>query len=134
MAARFGVGVVYDITPGDESKWIRLRDNGTGTTLAVEEITSDAIDGTREIEVSVDDFEATNTLLEMLGFTAKSYQETQRVRFTLDGAQLELDTWPRIPPYLKSKQLPRPTMNCVQCNTTHRRDEGFVAGREQLMP
>ncbi|MFF0493144.1 hypothetical protein ACFYTQ_29315 [Nocardia sp. NPDC004068] len=52
---------VYDITPGDESKWIRLRDNGTGIRLAVKEITSDAI----------------------------------------DGAQLELDTWPHIPPYLE---------------------------------
>ncbi|MFJ1460966.1 class IV adenylate cyclase [Nocardia sp. N2S4-5] len=98
---RFMRRYVYDITPGDESKWIRLRDNGTGTTLAVKEITSDAIDGTHEVEVGVDDFEATNTLLEMLGFTAKSYQETQRVSFTLDGAQLELDTWPRIPPYLE---------------------------------
>ncbi|WP_069166718.1 class IV adenylate cyclase [Nocardia altamirensis] len=92
---------VYDITPGDESKWIRLRDNGNGVTLAVKEITSDAIDGTHEVEVSVGDFADTNALLEMLGFAAKSYQETKRVSFTLDGAQLELDTWPQIPPYLE---------------------------------
>ena len=37
----------------------------------------------------------------MLGFKAKSYQETKRISFTLDGAQLEIDTWPRIPPYLE---------------------------------
>lgn len=92
---------VYDVTPGDESKWIRLRDNGDGTTLAVKHITSDAIDGTHEVEVGVDDFAATNALLETLGFTAKSYQETERISFVLDGAQLEIDTWPRIPPYLE---------------------------------
>ncbi|MBY8855821.1 CYTH domain-containing protein [Nocardia sp. CA2R105] len=101
LGQRFMRRYVYDITPGDESKWIRLRDNGNGITLAVKHITSDAIDGTHEIEVSVDDFAATNELLELLGFTAKSYQETKRISFTLDGAQLEIDTWPRIPPYLE---------------------------------
>jgi adenylate cyclase, class 2 len=101
LGERFMRRYVYDITPGDESKWIRLRDNGNGTTLAVKQITSDAIDGTHEVEVSVDDFAATNALLELLGFTAKSYQETKRVSFEFDGAQLELDTWPRIPPYLE---------------------------------
>lgn len=78
-----------------------MRDNGNGTTLAVKEITSDAIDGTHEVEVTVDAFAATNALLEMLGFTAKSYQENKRASFTLDGAQLEIDSWPRIPPYLE---------------------------------
>ncbi|MFG3618379.1 class IV adenylate cyclase [Nocardia sp. NPDC047654] len=101
LGERFMRRYVYDITPGDESKWIRLRDNGKGTTLAVKEITSDAIGGTHEVEVGVDDFSATNALLERLGYTAKSYQENKRVSFVLDGAQLEVDTWPRIPPYLE---------------------------------
>ncbi|MEV6257082.1 CYTH domain-containing protein [Nocardia sp. NPDC051911] len=101
LGERFMRRYVYDIAPGDDSKWIRLRDNGNGTTLAVKHITSDAIDGTHEVEVSVDDFAAANALLEMLGFTAKSYQETKRISFVLDGAQLEIDTWPRIPPYLE---------------------------------
>lgn len=92
---------VYDVVPGDRSKWVRLRDTGDDTTLTVKEITSDAIDGTREVEVSVDDFAATNALLAMLGFLPKSYQENKRDSFVLDGAQLEIDTWPRIPPYLE---------------------------------
>ncbi|MFF3569012.1 class IV adenylate cyclase [Nocardia jiangxiensis] len=101
LGQRFMRRYVYDITPGDESKWIRLRDNGNSTTLAVKHITSDAIDGTNEVEVSVDDFATTNELLELMGFKAKSYQETRRISFTLDGAQLEIDTWPHIPPYLE---------------------------------
>jgi adenylate cyclase class 2 len=92
---------VYDIAPGDQSKWIRLRDTGDEITLTVKQITSDAIDGTHEIEVGVDDFAATNALLEVLGFTAKSYQETKRTSFILDGAQVEIDTWPKIPPYVE---------------------------------
>lgn len=92
---------VYDISPGDRSKWIRLRDTGSETTLSVKQILSDAIDGTHEVEVQVDDFAATDALLGMLGFVAKSYQETKRTSFVLDGAQVEIDVWPRIPPYLE---------------------------------
>lgn len=101
LCERFMRRYVYDVTPGVDGKWIRLRDNGKRTTLALKEITSDAIDGTHEVEVSVDDFATTNALLEMMGFSAKSYQETKRTSYTLDGAELELDTWPRIPPYLE---------------------------------
>lgn len=101
LGERFMRRYVYDITPGDHSKWIRLRDTGDEITLTVKQITSDAIDGTHEIEVSVDDFAATNALLGVMGFTAKSYQETKRTSFIVDGAQVEIDTWPQIPPYLE---------------------------------
>ncbi|EID55473.1 class IV adenylate cyclase [Saccharomonospora xinjiangensis] len=101
LGERFMRRYVYDITPGDRSTWIRLRDTGDEITLTVKQITSDAIDGTHEIEVDVDDFAATNALLNVLGFTAKSYQETKRTSFILDGAQVEIDTWPQIPPYLE---------------------------------
>lgn len=92
---------VYDIVPGDLSKWIRLRDTGNETTLCVKQIESDAIDGTHEVETTVGDFAATNELLGLLGFTPKSYQENRRTSFILDGARLELDEWPLIPPYME---------------------------------
>ncbi len=92
---------VYDITPGDQSKWIRLRDTGRKTTLAVKAITHDGIDGTYEVEVTVDSLQATNELLGMIGFKPKGYQENRRTSFTLDGAELEIDEWPMIPPYLE---------------------------------
>lgn len=92
---------VYDIGPADPSRWVRLRDTGGETTLAVKEIASDDIDGTRETEIAVSDFDAANTLLGKLGYHAKAYQENRRRSFLLDGAQLEIDSWPRIPPYLE---------------------------------
>ena len=92
---------VYDIEPGDASRWVRLRDTGSRVTLAVKEIDSDAIDGTRETETEVGDFETANTLLGKLGYTPKAYQENRRHSFVLDGARLEIDTWPRIPAYLE---------------------------------
>lgn len=92
---------VYDIARGDESRWIRLRSIGSQATLTVKEIEHDGIDGTHEVEVGVDDFEATNDLLGRLGFTPKSYQESRRTSFELEGARLEIDEWPLIPPYLE---------------------------------
>ena len=92
---------VYDLTPAQDNKWIRLRDNGTETTLTVKEIKHDGIDGTHELEITVDDFNTTNTILEQLGFHAKAYQENRRRSFILGAARLEIDTWPRIPPYLE---------------------------------
>lgn len=92
---------VYDIEPGDASRWVRLRDTGSQVTLTVKEIDSDAIGGTRETETEVGDFETANALLGKLGYTPKAYQENRRRSFTLDGAQLEIDAWPRIPAYLE---------------------------------
>ena len=92
---------VYDIQAGDESRWIRLRDTGTVVTLTVKEIAHDGIDGTTETEVVVGDFDTTNELLRRIGFEPKSYQENRRASFLLDGARLELDRWPLIPPYLE---------------------------------
>lgn len=92
---------VYDIDPNDKSRWIRLRDTGKDVTLTVKEIVHDGIDGTHEVEIKVDNFEATNELLEKLGFTPKAYQENRRTSFILDGARLEIDEWPIIQPYLE---------------------------------
>ncbi|RZT07443.1 adenylate cyclase class 2 [Kribbella sp. VKM Ac-2569] len=92
---------VYDVEAGDRSRWIRLRDTGTAVTLTVKEIAHDGIDGTTETEVAVGDFETTNELLRRIGFEPKSYQENRRTSFELAGAQLELDWWPLIPPYLE---------------------------------
>ncbi|MCW2917922.1 MAG: adenylate cyclase [Actinomycetia bacterium] len=92
---------VYDLDSADQSRWIRLRDTGTQVTLAVKEIEADTIDGTRETETIVGDFETTNQLLGRLGFTPKSYQENRRTSFLMQGVRLEIDQWPLIPPYLE---------------------------------
>jgi adenylate cyclase, class 2 len=93
---------VYDITPGDQSRWLRLRDAGTGEiTLTVKEIAHDGIDGTHETEVAVSDFDGTNQLLAKLGYRPKGYQENRRTSYCLADAHLDLDEWPLIPPYLE---------------------------------
>ena len=92
---------VYDVIPRRKDSWIRLRFDGNKTTLTVKEMHSDKIDGTRENEIMVDDFDKTNLLLEKLGYFNKGYQENRRIRYELDGVEIDLDFWPMIPPYME---------------------------------
>jgi adenylate cyclase, class 2 len=92
---------VYDFVPKKDNSWIRLRTDGKTTTLAIKEIQNDSIDGTKEIEIVVDDFEKTNLLLETLGYSYKSYQENKRISYVFHGVEIEIDSWPQIPPYLE---------------------------------
>ncbi|MFK0096769.1 CYTH domain-containing protein [Streptomyces sp. NPDC091040] len=92
---------VYDTIPPVPGRWVRLRDTGDSTTLCVKEITTDAVDGTRETEVVVDDFTEAAALLHLAGLVPRGYQENRRTSYRLDAVRLEIDEWPRIPPYLE---------------------------------
>lgn len=92
---------VYDLHPIQKDKWIRLRTNGFNTTLAYKDIISNTIDGTKEVEIEVDDFEKTNEFLERIGFVHKNYQENVRIQYMLDSVEIDLDSWPMIPTYME---------------------------------
>jgi adenylate cyclase, class 2 len=93
---------VYDVEPGNQNKWIRLRDNGETIQLGVKEIVdADAIDGMEEVEVTVDSFEHANELLGMLGISPRSYQENHRSMFDLEGVEISIDQWPKLKPFIE---------------------------------
>ena len=92
---------VYDFIPKQENKWIRLRTNGTRTTLTIKEVTSSNIDGTKELEIVVSDFEETSKILNELGYVPKGFQENRRTRYILNGVELDIDEWPMIPEYME---------------------------------
>lgn len=92
---------VYNFNPPVDHKWIRLRTDGRKTTLTVKKLESLEIDGTKETEIEVSDFEETNNLLNELGYKAHTYQENKRTRYILNGVELDIDTWPYIPTYLE---------------------------------
>ena len=92
---------VYDLKPVQDGKWIRLRTNGQKTTLAYKDIVSNTIDGTKEVEFVVDDFDNANEFLNRIGFTARSYQENKRIHYQLGDVEIDIDSWPMIPTYLE---------------------------------
>ena len=91
----------YDFTPVRENSWIRLRTNGAETTLTIKEIVTDKIDGTKESEIVVSDFDATDEILNKLGYKARSRQENRRIRYMLNGVEIDIDFWPMIPAYVE---------------------------------
>lgn len=93
---------VYTI-PGDANSWLRLRTDGTKTTLTLKKYVKDTIDGMEETEIIVNDFDTANKLVESLGFITEKYQENRRTIFTKEGTDYEvsLDEWPHIPAYLE---------------------------------
>lgn len=92
---------VYDFKPVVPSKWIRLRTNGTTSTLTIKNVESSNIDGTKEVEIEVSDFDTTNEILGELGYIPRGIQENKRIKYDLNGVEVDIDTWPRIPTYLE---------------------------------
>ena len=91
----------YDFTPKRENQWLRLRTNGVETTLTYKNVETRELDGTKEFEIEVSDFEETNKMLEVLGYKYKNYQETKRIRYYLNNVEVDIDTWPMIPTYME---------------------------------
>ena len=92
---------LYDFNPVNPDKWIRLRTNGNTTTLTIKDVQSSKIDGTHELEIVVDDFDATNEILKELGYIPRGIQENKRIKYDLNGVEVDIDTWPKIPTYLE---------------------------------
>ncbi len=92
---------VYDFTPKRENQWIRLRTNGKKTTLTYKNVEKNTIDGTKELEIEVSDFNETNELLKILGYTPRAYQENKRIRYILNDIEIDIDSWPMIPTYVE---------------------------------
>ena len=40
-------------------------------------------------------------MMELLGYTHKGYQENKRIRYMLDGVEIDIDSWPLIPTYME---------------------------------
>ena len=92
---------VYNIIPKTDGRWLRLRTNGKKTTLTYKSVEKNSIDGTKELEIEVEDFEKTNSLLELVGVKNKGYQENNRIQYILDGVEIDIDSWPLIPTYVE---------------------------------
>lgn len=88
---------VLDVIPANPNKWIRVRTDGTHTTLAVKERLGDGAAGTGEHEVEVSDFDKTLELLESLGgYTPRSVQENRRIAYDMNGVEVSIDSWPKV--------------------------------------
>ena len=81
--------------------WIRVRDEGDRVTLAYKQLNDRTLHGTQEVSLTVEDFDRMVLLLESVGFSQTSYQETKREKWLLDGVEVTIDTWPWVPSFIE---------------------------------
>lgn len=81
--------------------WVRVRDESERITLSYKQLNDRTLHGTKEVNVKVNDFEKTCEFLLDIGLVQKSYQETKREKWVLDGNEITIDTWPWIPSFIE---------------------------------
>ncbi len=89
---------------------LRIRDEGDKTTMTYKQFNAQAIDGCEEVEITVSDFENTALLLQCIGLPLTSYQESKREKWMLNGAEVVIDEWPWVKPYI---EIEAPTKELV---------------------
>lgn len=81
--------------------FIRLRDEKDKITLTYKQFDTESIDGCYEVELIVDDFEKGLELIRCLNFTSITQQESKRETWCLNEAEVVIDIWPWIAPYIE---------------------------------
>jgi adenylate cyclase class 2 len=85
----------------EKNAFVRVRDEGSGITITYKQFDSLSIDGAKEIEVTVNDFDAAVELIKSTGLSARSIQESKRETWLLGATEIVLDEWPWLKPYIE---------------------------------
>lgn len=91
--------MIFDLS-GD-GEFIRVRDEWDKVTMSYKKMISQAIDGVKEINLAISNFDAGVAILKAGGLKANSYQESYRSVFELDGCEICFDRWPGINEYVE---------------------------------
>lgn len=86
------------------NKWVRLRQSNDEITLTVKCVyikNDNRIQKVDESEIEVSSLEEANTLLESIGIVRRNYQEKIRHSYKYKGADIEIDEWPLLKPYVE---------------------------------
>ena len=86
------------------NKWLRLRQSNDKVELTLKHIyekNNESIQKVKEFEVNTSNLEETNLILENIGIVRRNYQEKIRHSYTYKTAEIELDEWPMLKPYME---------------------------------
>lgn len=82
-----------------QAAWIRVRQEATRNTMCYKQRQNETIQGMREIEFEISDYDSACDFLTAIGLITKAKQETKREIWELDDCEIMLDTWPWIPAF-----------------------------------
>jgi len=95
--------VVFNLPEGHEIEggWLRVRDEGDRITMSLKIVNGNRIEDQKEICLKIDDFHKGVEFLSKTGCEKKAYQETKRELWILDGAEITIDEWPFLEPFME---------------------------------
>jgi len=97
--------IVFNLPKGNEIEggWLRVRDEQDKVTMSLKIVTSGGIDNQKEICLTVDSFENAVEFLNSIGCECKGdgYQESKREIWILDSAEVCIDEWPYLEPFVE---------------------------------
>ncbi len=95
------IRTVFHLPHSNKSCFARVRDEGDKIVITYKEFHDSSATGVKELNLVVDDYDSAVELLRVLGLHEKSYEESMRETWKLDGAEICIDTWPWIPTYIE---------------------------------
>lgn len=84
-----------------KNAFVRVRDEGHRVTATYKQFDEESVDGAKEVEIIVNDFDTTIQFLAAAGLPRQSFQESKRETWQLSGAEVVLDEWPWLKPYIE---------------------------------
>ena len=92
----------FDIlSPSGTKKWGRVRQESDKATMTVKEIRGTGINDTYEVELVVNDFDTACSFFEACNIKTKAFQENMREVWVRDRAEVTIDTWPGLNPFIE---------------------------------
>lgn len=83
------------------NKWGRVRQEANRITMSVKEVRGSGIDGTYEIELTVDSFEKASAFFQACNIPEKSFQENKREVWKSGAVTVTIDTWPGLDAFVE---------------------------------
>lgn len=95
--------VTMNLPKGNEidGAWVRVRDEGDKITMTLKIIDGKNINNQKETTIIIDDFKKTVVFLKNIGCQEKSFQETKRELWVLEGVEIMIDEWPFLEPFVE---------------------------------
>ncbi|MBR0134044.1 class IV adenylate cyclase [Candidatus Saccharibacteria bacterium] len=85
-----------------EHSFARVRDEGDKIVMTYKNVSDDhSILGTKEVNLTVNDYDDAILFLKGCGLPAKAVQETKREIWKLGKVEITIDTWPWIPTFME---------------------------------
>lgn len=84
-----------------KAEYYRVRNEGSQITMSFKREEKRSIEGMKEICLTVDNYNNAVEFLTSLAGKPKALQETYRESWVKDGVEIDIDTWPWIPPFIE---------------------------------